>query len=118
MVTLALSHGLSPAQGGFFQAGRDGRVLGGEVVGFVSVGFEVVEFDLGGVGVEEEFPVGVADGDVGAAVAAFGIVESGVAAIFPEHRLFADEGVAQKGLADVLAIEVRTFGKRGIGELA
>jgi hypothetical protein len=83
----------------------------GEVPGFGRVRGEVVELRAGSVGVDEKLPPAGSNGQVGAAVAAGGILETLVVApVFPQQRLGALGRRAQERGAEVFAVARRAVG--------
>jgi len=82
-----------------------------EIVSFGWIGGEIVEFEAGGVWVDEEFPTTVAGGEGGAAIFSSGVEKMvRVATVFPKEGRFSGGGVSEEGGAEVLAIEGEVFG--------
>jgi len=80
-------------------------------VSFGWIGGEIVEFEAGGVWVDEEFPTTVAGGEGGATIFSSGVEKMvRVATVFPKEGRFSGGGVSEEGGAEVLAIEGEVFG--------
>src|SRR4051812_19745683 len=74
---------LSPGERELRELAGEVGLGGGSVVGLFFIEGQVVELGVGAVGIDEEFPVAAADGDIRAAVGAE-LEPLVVAAVFPE----------------------------------
>jgi len=92
----------------------DGGVLRGDVVHLHRIADDCVEFGTSTVGVEEKFPIGVADRELRAAV---DDMAENSEAPFPHQRTRARAGVAEPDIARLLAVEHVVGGEGEPGEL-